>query len=69
VLDLNLSADQIRYAEPLYSSLIGLDSSGLLKTIIKAEKQYNIEINDEDIMESDLETIEDLANLIFHKLS
>lgn len=68
VLNLDVKADHISATEPLYSSLIGLDSAGLLKTILKAEEQYHIEINDEDIMETDLETVEDLATLILHKL-
>ena len=68
VLDLPLNVSQIRDETPLYSSVIGLDSSGLLKTIVRIENEFQVTIDDEDIMGADLETVGDLGNLVSSKI-
>lgn len=63
-LTLNTSPSQIEDDEALYSASIRLDSLSLLKVILAMETEFNQKINDEDVMETDLETISDLAHLL-----
>ena len=68
VLDLDLSPEQIDDELSLYSSSIRLDSLGFLHLIIAFEEEFGCQIDDEDVMEADLETVGDLIKLFEAKL-
>lgn len=68
VLDLDLSPEQIDDELSLYSSSIRLDSLGFLHLIIALEAEFGCQIDDEDVMEADLETVGDLIQLFEDKL-
>lgn len=68
VLDLDLSPEQIDDELSLYSSSIRLDSLGFLRLIIALEAEFGRQIDDEDVMEADLETIAGLIQLFADKL-
>lgn len=68
VLDLDLSPEQIDDELSLYSSSIRLDSLGFLHLIIAVEQEFGCQIDDEDVMEADLETVGDLIQLFADKL-
>lgn len=63
VLDLDLSPEQIDDELPLYSSSIRLDSLGFLHLVIALEAEFGCQLDDEDVMEADLETVGDLIQL------
>ena len=69
VLDLDLSPEQIDDELSLYSSSIRLDSLGFLHLIIAFEEEFGCQIDDEDVMEADLETVGDLIQLFEAKLA
>jgi acyl carrier protein len=69
VLDLDLSPEQIDDKLSLYSSNIRLDSLGFLHLIIAFEEEFGCQIDDEDVMEADLETVGDLIQLFEDKLA
>jgi acyl carrier protein len=69
VLDLDLSPEQIDDKLSLYSSSIRLDSLGFLHLIIAFEEEFGCQIDDEDVMEADLETVGDLIQLFEDKLA
>ena len=68
VLDLDLSPEQIDDGLSLYSSSIRLDSLGFLHLILALEEQFGCQIDDEDVMEADIETVGDLIHLFEEKL-
>jgi acyl carrier protein len=68
VLDLDLSPEQIDDELPLYSSSIRLDSLGFLHLIIALEEEFGCQIDDEDVMEANLETVGNLIQLFEDKL-
>lgn len=63
VLDLDLSPEQINDELSLYSSSIRLDSLGFLHLIIALEAEFGRQIDDENAMEADLETVGNLIQL------
>ena len=63
VLDLDVLPEQIDDELPLYSSSIRLDSLGFLHLIIALEEEFGRQIDDEDVMEADLETVASLIQL------
>lgn len=67
VLDLDLSPEQIDDELPLYSSSIRLDSLGFLHLIIALEAEFGCQIDDEDVMGADLETVGGLIQLFEDK--
>ncbi len=69
VLDLDLSPEQIDDELSLYSSSIRLDSLGFLHLIIALEEEFRCQIDDEDVMEADLETVGDLIKLFEDNLA
>jgi|SRR5690348_12327419 len=69
VLDLDLPPEQIDDELSLYSSSIRLDSLGFLHLIIAFEEEFGCQIDDEDVMEADLETVGDLIQLFEAKLA
>jgi acyl carrier protein len=68
VLDLDLLPEQIDDELPLYSSSIRLDSLGFLHLIIALEAEFGHQIDDEDVMGADLETVGNLIQLFEDKL-
>ena len=68
VLDLDLSPEQIDDELPLYSSSIRLDSLGFLHLVIALEAEFGCQLDDEDVMEADLETVGNLIQLFEDKL-
>lgn len=68
VLDLDIQPEQIDDELSLYSSRIRLDSLGFLHLIITLEQEFGCQINDEDVMEADLETVGSLIKLLEDKL-
>ena len=68
VLDLDVPPEQIDDDLSLYSSRIRLDSLGFLHLIIALEAEFGRQIEDEDVMEADLETVADLIQLFEGKL-
>ena len=68
VLDLDLSPEQIDDELPLYSSSIRLDSLGFLHLVIALEAEFGYQLDDEDVMEADLETVGNLIQLFEDKL-
>ena len=68
VLDLDLSPEQIDDELSLYSSRIRLDSLGFLHLVIALEAEFGCQLEDEDVMEADLETVADLIQLFEGKL-
>lgn len=68
VLNLDVLPEQIEDELSLYSSSIRLDSLGFLQLIIELEAEFGCQIDDEDIMEADLETVANLIHLFEGKL-
>ena len=68
VLDLDVLPEQIDDELSLYSSSIRLDSLGFLHLIIALEAEFGRQIDDEDVMEANLETVASLIQLFEDKL-
>src|ERR1700730_7007596 len=68
VLDLDVPPEQIDDDLSLYSSRIRLDSLGFLHLIIALEAEFGRQIDDEDVMGADLETVGNLIQLFEDKL-
>jgi acyl carrier protein len=68
VLDLDMLPEQIDDELSLYSSRIRLDSLGFLHLIIALEAEFGRQIDDEDVMEADLETVASLIQLFEDRL-
>jgi len=68
VLDLDIPPEQIDDELSLYSSSIRLDSLGFLHLIIALEAEFGCQIDDEDVMEANLETVGNLIQLFEDKL-
>ncbi len=68
VLDLDLLPERIDDELPLYSSSVRLDSLGFLHLSIALETEFGGQLDDEDVMEANLETVGDLIQLVEDKL-
>lgn len=68
VLDLDVPPEQIDDELSLYSSTIRLDSLGFLHLIIALETEFGCQIDDQEVMEADLETVASLIQLFENKL-
>jgi acyl carrier protein len=68
VLDLDLSPEQINDELSLYSSSIRLDSLGFLHLVIALEAEFGRQLEDEDVMQANLETVGNLIQLVEDKL-
>ena len=64
VLDMEEPADALRDSASLYSAAIRLDSLTLLRLLVALEEEFDIEIDDEDVMEADLDTVASLVALV-----
>ncbi|GAB3878505.1 hypothetical protein GCM10029964_029250 [Kibdelosporangium lantanae] len=67
-LDLPLSAGQIRDDQSLYTSVIGMDSMGLLQVLVALETEFGCDIDDEDVMAADLKDVASLVRLVEDKI-
>lgn len=63
-LELDLGRDQLSDRTPLYSSIVRLDSLTLLQLIVALEEELDIEIDDEDVMNTDLRDIGSLVGMV-----
>jgi acyl carrier protein len=68
VLDLDVRPEQINDDLSLYSASIPMDSLGFLNLIIALEAEFGRQIDDEDVMGADVETVADLIRLFEDKL-
>jgi len=68
VLDLDLPPQRIDDELPLYSSSIRLDSLGFLHLVIALEAEFGCQLEDEDVMQANLETVGNLIQLVEDKL-
>ncbi|MGC7102561.1 radical SAM protein [Amycolatopsis lurida] len=68
-LDLALPAEDITDDQPLYTSVIGLDSMGLLQVLLALEAEFAIHIDDEDVLAADLRDVSSLIGLVEDKLT
>lgn len=64
VLELHLDRAQLTEDTSLYSPALRLDSLTLLHLLVKFEKEFGIEIDDEDVMNADLQNVGSLVDLV-----
>ncbi len=64
VLDLDEAESVLRDSSSLYSAEIRLDSLALLRLLVLLEEEFGIEIDDEDVMDADLDTVGSLVGLV-----
>ncbi|MEV5826939.1 acyl carrier protein [Spirillospora sp. NPDC052242] len=64
VLDLNIAPEQLDEKVSLYSPTVGMDSLSLLHTLVEIEKEFDIEIDDEDVMLAELRNVGSLVDMI-----
>jgi len=69
ILDLDVPPEQIRDQQPLYSSMIRLDSLRLLQLLVALEAEFGCQIDDEDVMAADLTDVASLVQLVEDKLA
>ncbi len=68
-LDLAVPPEQIQDEQSLYTSVIGLDSLGLLQVLVALEAEFGCHIDDEDVMTADLKDVASLVQLVEDKLA
>jgi acyl carrier protein len=66
-LDLTVAADQLGDEQSLHTSVIRLDSLGLLQVILALEAEFGCEIDDEEVMDADLTDVASLVRLVLGK--
>jgi acyl carrier protein len=64
VLELNIDPEQLDEKVSLYSPTVGLDSLSLLHVLVEIEKRFDIEIDDEDVMNAELRNVGSLVDMI-----
>ncbi|MEV4003875.1 acyl carrier protein [Actinomadura sp. NPDC049753] len=64
VLDLDIAPERLDDAVSLYSPVVGMDSLSLLHTLVEIEKEFGIEIDDEDVMLAELRNVGSLVDMI-----
>lgn len=64
VLDLDIAAERLDEDVSLYSPTVGMDSLSLLHTLVEIEKEFDIEIDDEDVMLAELRNVGSLVRMI-----
>ncbi len=68
IIDVDRPEHTLRDSASLYSGEIRLDSLTLLRLLVSLEEEFDIEIDDEDVMAADLDTVASLVNLVEHAL-
>ncbi|GGQ47396.1 acyl carrier protein [Actinomadura coerulea] len=64
VLDLDIAPGRLDEKVSLYSPVVGMDSLSLLHTLVEIEKEFDIEIDDEDVMLAELRNVGSLVEMI-----
>ncbi|GAA4385436.1 hypothetical protein GCM10023088_54990 [Actinomadura verrucosospora] len=64
VLDLDVAPERLDDTVSLYSPVVGMDSLSLLHTLVEIEKEFGIEIDDEDVMLAELRNVGSLIDMI-----
>ncbi|MEV0667909.1 acyl carrier protein [Actinomadura luteofluorescens] len=64
VLDLDIPPERLDEKVSLYSPTVGMDSLSLLHTLVEIEKEFDIEIDDEDVMLAELRNVGSLVDMI-----
>ena len=64
VLDLDVDREQLNDDTSLYSSVIRMDSLTLLQLLVTLEGEFNIEIDDEDVMNANLKNVGSLVEMV-----
>ncbi|MEU4825485.1 acyl carrier protein [Actinomadura citrea] len=64
VLDLDITPERLDEKVSLYSPIVGMDSLSLLHTLVEIEKEFGIEIDDEDVMLAELRNVGSLVDMI-----
>ena len=64
VLDLDVAPERLDDTVSLYSPVLGMDSLSLLHTLVEIEKEFGIEIDDEDVMLAELRNVRSLVDMI-----
>jgi len=64
VLELGIDSEQLDEKTSLYSPTVGLDSLSLLHILVEIEKRFDIEIDDEDVMNAELRNVASLVDMI-----
>jgi acyl carrier protein len=64
VLELDITPEQLDSGTSLYSPALRMDSLSLLHVIVALEQQFGIEIDDEDVMATDLDNVGSLVGLV-----
>ncbi|MBE1536765.1 acyl carrier protein [Actinomadura algeriensis] len=64
VLDLQIDPEGLDEKVSLYSPTVGMDSLSLLHTLVEIEKEFDIEIDDEDVMLAELRNVGSLVHMI-----
>ncbi|GGU10773.1 acyl carrier protein [Actinomadura citrea] len=64
VLDLDITPERLDEKVSLYSPIVGMDSLSLLHTLVEIEKEFDIEIDDEDVMLAELRNVGSLVDMI-----
>ncbi|MEU0472370.1 acyl carrier protein [Streptomyces olivaceus] len=64
VLDLGIGPDELADDLSLYSSTLKMDSMTLLHLLVTFESEFGFEIDDEDVMNANLDTVGSLVGLV-----
>ncbi|RFU39961.1 acyl carrier protein [Actinomadura logoneensis] len=64
VLELGVDRSLLDDSVSLYSPVVGLDSLSLLHILVRIEKRFDIEIDDEDVMSAELSDVGSLVEMI-----
>jgi|SRR5580693_4954775 acyl carrier protein len=64
ILELDITPEQLDNRTSLYSPVLRMDSLSLLHVLVALEQQFGIEIDDEDVMATDLDTVGSLMGLV-----
>ncbi|MEO3812929.1 phosphopantetheine-binding protein [Sphaerisporangium sp. B11E5] len=64
VLDLDLDHERLTDDISLYSSVVRMDSLTLLQLLVTLEREFNVEIDDEDVMNANLDNVGSLIAMI-----
>ncbi len=64
VLDLDVEREQLTDDTSLYSSVIRMDSMTLLQLLVTLEGEFNVEIDDEDLMNANLKNVGSLVEMV-----
>ncbi|MFF9221561.1 acyl carrier protein [Streptomyces viridosporus] len=64
VLDLGIDPGELADDLSLYSSTLKMDSMTLLHLLVTFESEFGFELDDEDVMNANLDTVRSLVDLV-----